>query len=104
MPHSEYLLKTVHEEYAKRMEEEHSRIHHRLSDMERIMDRVENLTESIATLSFSVKEMSEQIKLQNTRLSNIESRDGENWRKLIGYIITAVAGIIIGLVAKTIGL
>ena len=41
---------------------------------------------------------------QGTRLETLEDRDGEMWRKIIGYAATAAVGIIIGYVARQIGL
>lgn len=34
----------------------------------------------------------------------LESRDGEMWRKVVGYIITAVVGIIIGFIFTQFGM
>lgn len=41
---------------------------------------------------------------QGKRLEVLESRDGEKWRKVMGYIATAVAGVVLGYLFKQIGM
>ncbi len=47
-----------------------------------------------------VKEMEQQ----NDRLKTLENRDGEMWRKVTGYLITAVLGVVIGYIFTQIGM
>lgn len=46
--------------------------------------------------------LKEQVQ-QGQRLEVLEKRDGEMWRKVVGYIITAVIGGIIGYIFNMIG-
>ena len=48
--------------------------------------------------------MAETQKEQGEKLEKLESRDGEMWRKVTGYIITAIIGIVIGFVFQQIGM
>ena len=41
---------------------------------------------------------------QGKRLETLESRDGEMWRKVVGYVITAIAGVFIGYLFKQVGM
>lgn len=41
---------------------------------------------------------------QGKRLETLEGRDGEMWRKVFGYIVTAVLGIVIGFAFRQIGM
>ena len=41
---------------------------------------------------------------QGNRLEVLEGRDGEMWRKIVGYVITAVIGIVIGFAFTQIGM
>ena len=41
---------------------------------------------------------------QGERLERLESRDGEMWRKVTGYAITAVISIVVGFVFAQIGM
>ena len=47
--------------------------------------------------------LKEQVK-QGKRLETLENRDGEMWRKVVGYIVTAVIGIVLGFVFTQIGM
>ena len=59
-----------------------------------------NLTNLVEHLRQEVKEQEKQGK----RLEVLEGRDGEMWRKVVGYIITAVIGIVIGFVFHQVGM
>ena len=41
---------------------------------------------------------------QNKRLEELENRDGEKWRSISMYVLTAVVGVVIGFVLKQAGL
>ena len=51
-----------------------------------------------------MEQMIKTIDSQGKRLLELESRDGEMWRKVVGYAITAIVGIAIGYVFKLIGM
>lgn len=38
------------------------------------------------------------------RLETLENRDGEMWRKVTGYVVTAIIGIVLGWVATQVGM
>lgn len=100
----EYVSRREHDEFAKRMEEEHARQNTRIKGLEEDMKQFGSLTISVNTLANNMQKMLEEQKDQGERLEELESRDGEMWRKVVGYIITAVIGIVLGVVAKEIGL
>ena len=56
------------------------------------------------SLAQSVKSIAESQNRQENRLDELENRDGEKWRKVTGYIVTAVVGIVIGFIFKQIGM
>ena len=41
---------------------------------------------------------------QNKRLEELENRDGEKWRSISMYVLTALIGAVIGFVLKQAGL
>lgn len=94
----QYLEVSVHEEFAKRMEDEHKRQDKRIEDLESDFKEIRSLATSIERLTISVKAMVEEQKKQGDRLDALESRDGEMWRKVIGYVVTTVVGLVIGLI------
>ena len=51
-----------------------------------------------------MESMLREQKSQGERLQKLESLDGEMWRKVVGYIATAIIGIVIGFIFKQIGM
>lgn len=101
---NEYITLQFHEEYAKRMKDEHDRQNHRIKTLEKAVEENRNLSLSIERLTLSVKSMVEEQKKQGERLSALENRDGEKWRNIVSYALTTIVGIVIGYIAKRIGL
>ena len=47
--------------------------------------------------------MAKEQKKQGEQLESLKARDGERWRTVTAYVITAVIGILIGFVFKQLG-
>lgn len=99
-----FVTMEFHDEYAKRMQEEHTRQNHRIEKLEKEVKENGKLALSIERLTMSVKSMVEEQKSQGARLETLEKQDGEMWRKVVGYVITTVIGIILGYIFKQLGL
>ncbi len=98
------LTKAEHDEFRRRMEDAHKRQDKRIELLEENTKQIGNLTLSVSKLAQSIEIMCNEQKQQGKRLETLENRDGEKWRKVVGYVITAVIGVILGFVAKQIGL
>lgn len=98
------ITRAEHEEFRRRMEEEHNRQNSRIKLLEEQTKQVTDIAISVRELVLSVKQMAETQKEQSEKLEKLEERDGEMWRKVVGYIVTAIVGIIIGFVFKQIGM
>ena len=100
----EYVGREEHTEFAKRIEDEQHRQNRRIELLEEAVKQNAALTVSVERLANSMKNMAnEQIK-QGERLEALEGRDGEMWRTVVKYVLTAALGLVIGLVATQIGL
>lgn len=99
----EYITRLEHDEFAKRMEEEHARQNRRIGDMEENFRQIQNLTISIEKMALNVEGVVKELKRQGDRLETLESRDGDMWRSVMKYLATASVGIIVGYIAKQIG-
>lgn len=95
MPETQYLPLAVHDEYARRMEDEHRRQNKRISDLETKVEDIGNLTASVESLARSVEQMAKSQEKQNKRLEVLEGRDGEMWRKVVGYAVTFIVGAVL---------
>lgn len=107
----QYVTLAEHREFTKRMEVENKRLsdendrqNHRIDVLEDTVRQIGALTASVKELAASVQSMAKAQEQQSGRLEAIERRDGEMWRKVTGYIITAIAGIVIGFIFKQIGM
>ena len=92
---SEYIDRHEHEEFCKRMEEEHERINKRVSILEETVAEIRNLSISVKELACNMHHMLTEQQSQGVRLASLEGRDGDMWRKAIGYVISALVGGII---------
>lgn len=62
------------------------------------------LSTSVKKLALSMESMVKEQEKQGKRLEALESRDGEMWRKVVGYVVTVVVGAFLGYVLTKIGL
>lgn len=104
MPDTSYLPMDVHKEYARRMEDEHKRQNQRITDLETKVEDIGSLTASVASLAKSVEQLAKAQEKQNERLDALESRDGEMWRKVVGYAVTFIVGAVLTFIFAKIGM
>jgi hypothetical protein len=100
----EPITRAEYEEYQKRMEDEDHRQNRRIEQLEENTKQINALTVSIEKLAQSVESMVKEQEAQGKRLVSLESRDGAMWRKVVGYVVTAVIGIVLGFVFTQIGM
>jgi oligoribonuclease NrnB/cAMP/cGMP phosphodiesterase (DHH superfamily) len=97
---SGYLLHVEHDEYAKRVEEEFSRVNHRLKDIEEDKKEQRELLIAVNKLADNMESMQKEVKAQGDKIQEIENRDGEKWRKaewlVVTGFITGIIGFIVG--------
>lgn len=98
------ISRAEHEEFVRRMEDERKRTNHRLSELEETVRQIGELTASVEKLAQSVQQMARSQSRQEDRLELLEGRDGEMWRKVTGYIVTAIVGIVLGYIFTLIGM
>lgn len=98
------ITRAEHEEFRRRLEEENERQNKRLSILEDSSRQFTTLVTSVEKLAMSMQSMLKEQESQGKRLEILEGRDGEQWRKVVGYAITAVLGIALGYIFKKIGM
>ena len=90
------ITRAEHEEFCKRVEEEDHRQNKRLEVLEEQTKQFIDLVLSVRELAQSVKQLAETQKAQGEKLDELENRDGEMWRRVSGYVITAIIGLVLG--------
>jgi uncharacterized protein YoxC len=96
---SEFVAIEVHNEFARRIEEENDRQNHRLNDLEATVKEISRLTVSVEKLAVSMSTMADELKRQGERLTAIEEKPAKRWDAVVSGIISGVIGILIGLVS-----
>ena len=100
----EFVGAAQFKEYEKRMEADHKRIDKRITLLEAQSKQITDIAISVRELATSVKSMAEEQRTQRNKLDNLEARDGQMWRNVLGYVITAIIGIVLGFVFNHLGI
>ena len=98
------ITRAEHEEFRRTMDSEHKRISRRMDVLEEETKQIRKLASSVERLAVSMENMNGSLAEQGAKLQKLEERDGELWRKVTGYVITTVIGLILGFVFRHIGM
>ena len=99
-----FLTRREHEEVMLRLDAENSRQNARIGELEEQQKQITSLTISVEKLAVNMESMLRELSAQGNRLKVLENRDGEMWRKVVGCVITTLAGAIIGFVIAQLGI
>lgn len=105
------ISRAEHEEFSRRMEAENKRLtdedkrqNRRIDELEETVRQIGDLTASVKELAVSMKNMTKVQEQQGNDIEELKNRDGEMWREVTGYVITAVIGIVVGFIFTQIGI
>ena len=101
---SGYLTRAEHEEYSKRMEDEHKRQNHRIGELEKATAQNQKLLISVEKLAINMENMQKEQQAQREEIEEIKGRDGNKWREVVKYVVVTLIGIGLGYIAKNLGL
>ena len=101
---SEFITRLEYEEHNLRMEDEHKRQNRRIEQLEKDSKTQTQTLVVIERIAVSVENMQEELSDQGKRLDELESHDGEMWRKAIGYVISSIIGAVICFIFTQIGM
>lgn len=104
MADDEYLRRYEHEEFAKGVDREQVRQNKRIADLEVATKQINDLTLSVQKLAINMEHMLVNQTEQNKRLEELENRDGEKWRSISMYVLTALIGVVLGFAFKQVGI
>ena len=93
---SEYVTIEVHNEFARRIDEENSRQNHRLSELEQTVKEINRLTVSVEKMAQSMARMTQELEKQGTRLEQIEKEPADKWKNAVWIVISAVIAAGVG--------
>lgn len=111
MAENEYLTKAEHSEFAKRIDDHNAQQDKEIEALKENVKRIETLTVSVEKMAVSIENMAKEMGKHNdsldkldSRLEDIENEPATKWKDMTKYILTAILGIVIGLVAMRLGL
>lgn len=101
---SDYITREEHDEFKDRLKAEHARTNARLREVEEVVKEIHTMSTTLIVLCEKMSSVNNSIDTLNADVDTLKARDGEMWRKIVAYILTTVAGIIIGYIFKQIGM
>ena len=93
----DYVTRAVHEEFAKRIDEENDRQNHRISILETGQAQIADLVASVKVLAVNMETMSKELSKQGERLAEIEGKPAKRWETVIACIITGILGYVLSM-------
>lgn len=91
----EFVSKAVHEEFAKRIDEENERQNKRISLLEKGQTQINELVSSVKVLAVNMDNMAKEQGNMSARLKEIEGKPAKKWDTFIACVITAVVSSVV---------
>ena len=92
------------EAVTQRFDAENDRQNHRIDTLEETVKEIHKWTAAVERPAASVQNMVDEQRKHSQRLETLEARDGELWRKIVGYALTAGAGFLVALLLRLAGI
>lgn len=96
---SEFVTVEVHNEFARRIDDENNRVSHRLSTLEESVRQITELVASVKVLATQMEAMATEQRKMGDRLDAIEEKPAKRWDAVISAVISGVVGLLIGLMS-----
>lgn len=93
----DFVTRAVHDEFAKRIDEENDRQNHRLTVLETGQAQINELVASVKVLAVNMETMSKELSKQGERLSEIEGKPAKRWETVVACIITGILGYVLSM-------
>lgn len=84
------ISREEHDEFCKRIDAENHRQNRRIELLENSVQQIDSLATSVEKLALSLQSMVKEQEQQGRRLEVLENRDGEMWRKVVGYVFKQI--------------
>ena len=90
----EYIGRGEHEEFVKRMEEEHIRQNKRIGNLETALENQNKLALAVEKMAINMESMLKEQQKQGERLEELEKVPVKNWNTVKTSILSAIGGAI----------
>ena len=99
-----FLTVAVHNEYARRMEDEHKRQNKRITYLEEKVEDIGTLTASVQSLAKSVEQMAKAQEKQGKRLETLEQKPAKRWESIVEKAILVLVTALVTFALAQLGL
>jgi hypothetical protein len=96
----EFVTLQVHEEFARRIDEENDRQNHRITSLEQNFKVVQDLVISTRELALNMQTMAKELEKQGDCLRELEFKPVKRWELVVTSIITGLVGAFVGIMLK----
>lgn len=77
-------------------EQEINGLNHRVDKLERNTEALNKLASSMEVFSYKQDALMEKVDCLSGKVESIEKEPGENWKKIIGYVVAALCSAGVG--------
>lgn len=92
----DYITRREHDEFVKRMEDEHERISKRLTNHDKATKELQQLVNAVGKMAVNMENMLTEIQSQGVRLKNLEEYENKTWNTIKNGVYNAIGAAIGG--------
>ena len=92
-----YVTREVHDEFAKRIDEENKRQNIRLDSLEKGIQGVIAISVNVERLATNIEQMTKELSNQGERLKAIEEKPAKKWETVVTAIISVAVGFFLNM-------
>lgn len=100
MAENEYVTVQVHNEFAKRIDQENDRQNHRLTALEENFSMVQALAVSTEKLAVNMETMAKELAKQGSKLDELEAKPAKRWDLVVTTVIAGILGALVTLITR----
>ncbi len=91
-----YISRREHDEFVRRMDDEHKRMNHRLVTLENGQKQMQELITNVGKMAVSIENMCGEIRSQGKRLERLEEIPNKSWNTIKNGLYNAIGATIGG--------
>lgn len=95
----EQFVQLVNEKFS-RLQDEDTRLSHRISECEKVQDQLTEMNTSIKLMLVEQESLRKEQSEMNARVKKMEEKDSQKWSKMWGYLIPAILSFLAGWATK----
>ena len=97
-----YISRAEHDEYVKRMDDEHRRMNNRIVILEKSGQQMQSLINNVGKMAVNMEHMVEEQRSQSERLEHLEKLPLNNWNIVKNGVYNAIGASIGGAIIAAI--